>query len=402
AVSITPTSWQGPVGASGTFSTETVYTDQYGRQSHVTPAGVNWQTTAGAISPNGGPVTTFSAGAAPATGTLTATAGFNGLTAQAVAQLKVGPAGTSLTNTATPTPQPSPTTAPVPGGTTASPAASPGPSPLSSADATRLAAMPTIFRPADPTNTDPVVNLPTLGCMEKAVGSQRFVEISSGQSQPTAAERKLVAVCFLGPEAIPAVLAPVNPTRIAEVPTTTDTVTLVSVKSHVVTTSTGEKVNGWLLTGTGVPNTSIFVYVFSDPLVLRTQSDNQGKWSYVLENPLATGHHEIYAVSEQESNTFVRTSAVPIQVAAAAPNPNGSLVVRADWTASQTAFAAGAALLVVVAILLFARLLRRRRWQPAAATTTGGPAPTLIQPSATMPPAQPTDTDFLDHHEPPA
>ncbi len=379
---ISPNTWQGPVGSSAPFSLDVLYTDQYGRSSHVSPTSVNWHSTLGSSAPNGGASTVFTAGNVLGTGTLMADAFYNGLGAPGTAQLKVTAPGT-VTTTATPKPSASPTatpsSTPKPDSGNTSPSPTPEPT-VSAADAARLAAMPTIFRPATPTNSDPVVNIPTLSCLEKAVGSLRFSEISSGKSQPTAAERKLAAACFSGPEQIPAVLAPIAPAHLTELPSTTDIVTLGSVKNQTITAGDGKKVNGLLVSGTGAPNSDIFLYFFSDPLVLRAQTDSHGKWSYVLETPLPAGHHEVYAVAEKDASNFVRTSAVPISIAAAAGNQDGSLVVGNGWSTAQIGFAGAAALLVLAALGVLLTILRRRR-RPA----TVKPANTVAMPSATPP-----------------
>jgi len=396
SATINPNTWQGPVGTSSSFSVDALYIDQYGRSSHVGPTNTNWHSTLGSAAPNGGPSTVFTGGVV-GSGLLAVDIYYAGLYATGTAQVKVLAPGTA---TSTPTPTPTPKLA---SGENASPTPSPAPTPtpvVSAEDAARLAAMPTIFRPATPTNSDPVVNIPTLSCLEKALGSIRFSEISSGKSEPTAAERKRAAACFSGPEQIPAVLAPVAPTHLTELASTKDVVSVGSIKNQIITSKDGKAVSGLLLSGTGAPNSDIFLYIFSDPLVLRAQTNNQGKWSYVLENPLKSGNHEVYAVAEKDSGNFVRTSAVPISIAAAAPGAtNGSLVVERQWSAAQISFAAAAGLLVLAAIGVLFTILRRRHKTPPLAVAGLAPVPPsvpiapvtpapLVQPSA--PPAEST------------
>jgi len=382
---ISPALWQGALGSSVPFGLDTIYTDQYGRLSHVSPASVNWHSPFGAALPNGGGTTVFTAAAVGA-GPLAADFSYNGLAATATAQVKItAPTTTTTTITATPTPTPvavnSTSTAPTP-----------TPTPVSAADAARLAAMPTIFRPVAPTNSDPVVNIPTLSCLEQALGKLRFSEISSGKSQPTAAERKLAAACFSGPEPIPAVLAPVAPANLTDLASTTDIVSLTSINNHTTTSKDGKQVKGLLLTGKGAPNSSIFIYVFSDPLVLRAETDSQGAWKYVLDTPLKAGKHEVYAVAEKDTGNFVRTSAVPITIAGAASgSQDGSLVVEGKWSTAQIGFAAGAGVLVLAAFGVLFSMLRRRRPVAApgietvrsvsSAPVASGPLPGLILPS---------------------
>ncbi len=380
--SISPNTWEGRFGTSAPFSVDALYVDQYGRQTHVTPANVNWHSTLGTAAPNGGSSTVFTAGTAVGSATLLADVTYGGLVAHSTAQIKVTAPTTTATgtsgSTAVPSPTPKPaTTTSTASGTTASP--SPSPTPVSAADATRLAAMPTIFRPATPTNADPVVNIPTLSCLEKAIGTLRFSEISSGTSQPTAAERKLAAQCFSGAEPIPAILAPVAPSHLTELDSTTNVVTLSSIKNQTTTSKDGKKVNGLLISGTGAPNTNVFIYVFSDPLVLRAETDSKGAWSYVLENPLKTGNHEVYAVAEKDAGNFVRTSAVPISVAAATNGTDGSLVIQKGWSTAQIGFIAGASVLVIAAIGIFFSILRRRK--SPAKQMNSGTAPEIFTPN---------------------
>jgi len=198
---ITPNTWQGPLGSSAPFSLDALYTDQYGRKSHVSPASVNWHSPFGATLPVSANPTVFTAGAV-GSGPLTVAFSYNSLAATAIAQVKVSAPTTTATASPTPTPTPKPSSSPSTVNT-ASTEPTPTPSPVSAADATRLAAMPTIFRPTAPTNSDPVVNIPTLSCLEIALGKVRFSEISGGKSQPTAAERKLAAACFSGAERHP-------------------------------------------------------------------------------------------------------------------------------------------------------------------------------------------------------
>lgn len=47
--------------------------------------------------------------------------------------------------------------------------------------------------------------------------------------------------------------------------------------------------------GFGPPNTSLTVYVYSDdPTVLKVKTDQDGSWSYVLDNNLEDGEHQVY------------------------------------------------------------------------------------------------------------
>lgn len=56
------------------------------------------------------------------------------------------------------------------------------------------------------------------------------------------------------------------------------------------------------LEGFGPPNTALTVYVYSDdPVVLSVKTDSNGDWSYVLEDNLEDGEHQVYVAITEES-----------------------------------------------------------------------------------------------------
>ncbi|MDF2460943.1 MAG: hypothetical protein K0S68_346, partial [Candidatus Saccharibacteria bacterium] len=373
---INPAGWSAVYNQSATFTAYAIYVDQFGRQ-FTTPTGttIKWVTAAGTLSYPDKPSTILTARNAPGSYTLNLHVSFNGVSATAIAPVKITTSTANTTNTTSPTPTPTASPAPIP-------PTEEIPKEISAAEATRLATMPTVFRPTEPTNSKPTVAIKTLSCLEQKVGKERFSEISSGQSAPTAEERRLIAKCFSGPDKIPAALAPVPPASVNDLKPESGLVTMDGLRNHTITNDKGDKVETILVTGTGAPNSSIFIYIFSDPMVLRAETDSQGKWSYVLQNPLEPGKHEVYAVAEKDANTFVRTPAVPVQIAAAAPNStDGSLVIESTWQPTQIAFAGGAALMVIGALVLLLRL-RRRKPAPAVAPVVVNPGPPANAPPA--------------------
>lgn len=391
AASISPGSWEGTPGQQQQFSVTGVYTDALGQQHSVTPAAgatYQWGTNAGQLSAPNGPAVTLTDG--PTTGSFMIGVSINmdGLNITKQVQVKIVASGTTSGSS--------------PGG----PSPSPSPSPQSGSDdtapltpqqITMLQTTPTIFRPSAPTNADPIVPVQTLGCLLQKLGTQ-FDTISSGASQPTLSDKLAGAECFSGSTKIPSSLAPVAPASITNLPTTGNVVTLDSAKNETITSKSGSKVTAILLSGTGTPTANIFLYIFSDPMVLRAQTDSQGKWTYVLENPLKPGHHEFYAVSQQDSANFVRTPALPVTIAAAAQgNQDGSLVIEHALQPVQIGYIIGSALMVVIGLFLLLRLTLRRRTAPLQS------APSLVVPAAPAPPGStpaPAPDDNSDHANP--
>jgi hypothetical protein len=48
------------------------------------------------------------------------------------------------------------------------------------------------------------------------------------------------------------------------------------------------------LTGKGLPNSFVTIYVYSDPIVLTVKTDSEGNWTYDLDKNLEDGQHEAY------------------------------------------------------------------------------------------------------------
>jgi hypothetical protein len=260
--------------------------------------------------------------------------------------------------------------------------------------------MPSIFKPPKPTNSDPTVTVQVLGCLAQKLGTN-FAAISDGQTPASLAARLDGAKCFSGSNKIPAALAPVEPSDISDLPVETTQVAVDSLTNESIVNASGTKITAIVAKGTGVPSSSVFLYVFSnDPMVLRAETDSSGKWTYVLENPLKPGHHKVYAVSQADASSFVRTPAVPVTIAAAASgSEDGSLVIENGLSSAQVTYVAIAALMVAIAIFLLVRLVRTKRIArpvaPVIIQPQSGEAPPLpVTPAApTPPPGPPPPTD---------
>jgi hypothetical protein len=378
-VGISPTAWQAAPNQAGSFTVTGAYVDQFGRKSPLPiNAAITWNTNAGSLSNTNQLTTVLTAGTAHGAFSVNVTVSSNSLTARSSSAVQilttVAPA-TSPSSSPSPKPTASPSPTPLPDTTAVPPTA------LTPAQAQQLAITPTIFRPANPTNSDPIVPINTLGCIEKAIGTVNYTQISSGKATPSAVDRTLSSACFSGSDRIPSVLAPVNPTHITELASDPSIITVGGAKNETITNNKGAKVQAILISGTGTPSSSFFLYIFSDPMVLGAQTNSQGKWSYVLENPLKPGHHEIYAVAQQDVSNFVRSPALPISIASAANNQDGSLIIDHSLQPAQIAFIAAAIIMVIVAMGILFRL-RRHHVQPVATP------PVLIQPSGPAPKQQ--------------
>ena len=339
-IGIQPGSWNGDTNINVPFSAHVGYKDSSGNTQDVTAQSqYSWSTSLGVITGNG-PTATYYSGPYSGSGYVTVVATYNGQKASISAPVKVTSVTSSNTTT---TISPSPTPSQQLSGT-------------DSGDET-------------PHPVSQPMPIEVAQCLIKAVGQTRYNAITNGQSEPTQDERLKGAVCFQPIHVIPARLAPVDPAKVDSLPQSVPALQVGGAKTEDVTAN-GKVKQQLALSGKGVPGSTVYIYVFSEPLVLQTAVDNQGNWSYSLDNPLKPGHHQVYAVMQQAGGQFVRSLPLPItiaQAAASSDNPQGnSLQIQQDRAVEFSSYILGALLVVIVGLrALF--VLRRRIKMPNGA-----------------------------------
>ncbi len=69
---------------------------------------------------------------------------------------------------------------------------------------------------------------------------------------------------------------------------------------------------GTKISGKGIPNTFLTVYIYSDPIVVTVKADENGNWSYELDRDLEDGNHEVYvAVTDATGRISSQSSPIP-------------------------------------------------------------------------------------------
>ena len=100
----------------------------------------------------------------------------------------------------------------------------------------------------------------------------------------------------------------------------------------------GKKVR---LSGKGLPNSFVTVYIYSDPIVLTVKTDNEGNWVYELDKELEDGEHEAYVAitdntgkitGKSEPIAFVKTAQAVTVIPDVAPVPVVTLPVTQNRT----------------------------------------------------------------------
>ena len=132
---------------------------------------------------------------------------------------------------------------------------------------------------------------------------------------------------------------------------------------NVETIETVDENKGLKISGKALPDTYVTIYIYSDPIVLTVKTDSDGNWSYVLEDPVEEGTHEVYVAvtdgagkitAKSSPLTFVQTAeAASVVPSSVSINERTAAPSKARLTENYLIFAAaglGGLLLALAAI----------------------------------------------------
>jgi hypothetical protein len=170
-----------------------------------------------------------------------------------------------------------------------------------------------------PFEEGPVYDVPDEinSCLEQVVGKDRFIEISSGRSEPTEREKEAARACFEKLNDVQSKFVPPPATQIPFLNEESEVVNVGDVQQDFGEIG-GQKVGkNIVLRGKGPPNSVVNIYIFSDPIVVTTKVDENGEWVYELNQPLTGEKHVAYATVRSKDGVVVRSSVFNFEVLAA-------------------------------------------------------------------------------------
>lgn len=372
-LAIEPTQWAGPMSASVPINTQATVTAP---GFDPTPYALyEWGTTIGFLQPNGR-MAQFSSGSAAGTGTIKVKIMYGGATKEVTIPVVVRSPDAPL-----PTPETNQTTTNIP---------KPGTTPTNTpkTETTIPAPLQTVQNPT------------AQSCIASAIGADRFKAINTGTARPTPEELEKFKICFATSNyVVPSNFAPVPPASIKELPVV-KTIQIKSLENEKRITDNVEK-NVLRFGGKAAPNSIVFIYVFSDPLVLTTTTDGNGNWEYVLEDPIEPGNHEVYSVVNRGNGSYERSEVLSFTLSetaeAATINPNGLTLKLANATPAETQRSLGLYIMGSVTVLALAiagfilTLAKRNRTSTNKVTFSAFPAESPVI-SSNPQPEQPTVT----------
>ena len=132
---------------------------------------------------------------------------------------------------------------------------------------------------------------------------------------------------------------------------------LISTKSAVISLNEAKDKGRVKLSGKGEPNTTLYLYIYSDPIIVTVQTDDYGNWEYELEEELAVGDHEVYVAVKDEQSGEVEAKSLPYNffvgeaLAAAVGQEDAVSAGPQNYLMYYVAFAVSLVTLVVAGLL---------------------------------------------------
>ncbi len=145
-----------------------------------------------------------------------------------------------------------------------------------------------------------------IDCLINAVGEERFQAISLGESQPTPEEGEAGAACFRVSQSegglSPDVILPLPSDQIPYLPENPDAISVDDISQEDDDDSTDDTETA-TIKGTAPPGEVVDIYVHSSTaVVVSTEADSSGKWSYTVLG-LEEGPHLVYAAARVDGET---------------------------------------------------------------------------------------------------
>lgn len=112
-----------------------------------------------------------------------------------------------------------------------------------------------------------------------------------------------------------------------------------------------------VLSGKAEPNTTIYLYIFSEPIVVSVNTDSTGNWNYTLDDELDAGKHDVYVAVKNDDGT-IKAKSLPYsffvgQASAAAEGTTVTTAQKPNYLIYYIVFVVSLVSLLVSGIFYF-------------------------------------------------
>jgi len=116
-----------------------------------------------------------------------------------------------------------------------------------------------------------------------------------------------------------------------------------------------ENVPRAIISGRGLPNSFVTLYIFSTPIVVTVKTDADGNWSYIFDKDLEDGEHEVYAaITDNIGRVIAKSNPLPFVKTAEAFTATGAVTQAVDTSTFEPSLLKSKALLLVASIAVVA------------------------------------------------
>lgn len=110
-----------------------------------------------------------------------------------------------------------------------------------------------------------------------------------------------------------------------------------------------------IISGVGLPNSFVTLYIFSTPIVVTVKTDADGSWSYIFDKDLEDGEHEVYAaITDNVGRVIAKSNPLPFVKTAEAFTATGAVTQAVDSSTYEPSLLKSKALLLVASISVVA------------------------------------------------
>ena len=110
-----------------------------------------------------------------------------------------------------------------------------------------------------------------------------------------------------------------------------------------------------IISGVGLPNSFVTLYIFSTPIVVTVKTDADGSWSYIFDKDLEDGEHEVYAaITDNIGRVIAKSNPLPFVKTAEAFTATGAVTQAVDSSTFEPSLLKSKALLLVASITVVA------------------------------------------------
>ncbi len=191
-------------------------------------------------------------------------------------------------------------------------------------------------------------------CLVESLGQDRFNQINTG-GNPNEEEKSRAQECFSQLHKEQLNFLPPPPEQVPFLEEAPDIINFSQVKQETQKVKNKDFGGKVVLAGKAPPNSSVTIYIYSEPIVVTTKTDENGDWIYELEQPLSGEKHVAYATVKTTSGKIVKSSVLDFTVIAAEEDIQNRLISETELSQNSgkrlvtTAFVViGAALFVLM------------------------------------------------------